>query len=120
MRSNTAGKEFIQAFIREQGLDPDDMELGFGGNETLGQLAIYAGKTGESGLMKATIYPFALSFHAGAAFAKFPRIRPSTKVECSVRQSVDRKGVACLIVNISGGTPTRTVKRKKPEEETTK
>jgi hypothetical protein len=111
IRSNAEGKDLVGAFIKSQGLDPNNYQLGFGGNEDLGQLALYAPKPGDEGLMKVSMYKNAISFHAGAAFKESPRLRPSTKVECFVEPDTDADGEPCLVVHVGGGTPTRTVKR---------
>lgn len=118
VRGNTGAKEMAVAFAEEEGLNPSDFQLAFGGNVEAGQLALYAPKPGDKGLMKVTIYGHAITFHAGAVFKKLPGLRPATTVDCHVEKTKDADGVACLVVHVLAGAPTRTVKRKKSGEET--
>lgn len=116
IRSNVEGKEAAVEFVREQGANPADFQLGFGGNEEAGLLALYAGQPGDTGLMKVSIYKHSISFHAGAAFKEFPKLRPATTVDCHIERTTDADGVPCLAVHILSGAPTRTVKRKESGE----
>lgn len=112
IRSNTEGKELTRELVRDEKGDPDNFQLTSGGNEELGQLALYLGEAGDTGLMRVTLYKNSLSFHAGAAFEEYPKLRPHTKVDCFISKSTDAEGAACLIVQIAGASPTHKVKRK--------
>jgi hypothetical protein len=116
IRSNTEGKQIAVNFAKVQGQNPDDFQFGFGGNVAAGQLALYAPKPGDTGLMKVSIYKHAIGCHAGAAFKEFPQLRPTTTVDCHVEESTDADGVPCLVVHVLAGAPTRAVKRKKKGE----
>ncbi|HWI63350.1 MAG TPA: hypothetical protein VNT75_16050 [Symbiobacteriaceae bacterium] len=112
-RGNTEAKLMAQDFVRQQGGDPESFQFVFGGSEEMGQLALYNPLPGESGVMKVSLHDNSLLFHAGAAFEEHPKLRPVTTVDCSVVSTVDSEGTPCLVVQIHGATPTRTVKRKK-------
>lgn len=120
IRSNAAGKDLTLDWIKQQGGDPNNFQLAFGGNEEKGQLALYVPIPEDTGLMKVAIYKNSISFHAGAAFQESPKLRPVTTVDCHVEATVDAEGVPCLVIQIHGASPTRTVKRKKDDSATTK
>lgn len=111
-RGNIEGKELMMGFMQEQGANPNDFEISIGGDEATGQLALYAPQPGDMGLMKVTLHQHSIHFHAGGAFKEFPKLRPATTVDCHIERTVDANGVPCLAINVLGGTPTRTVKRK--------
>lgn len=111
-RTNTEAKEMAMSFMKDEGHNPNDFQFAFGGNEEAGQFALYAPQPGDTGLMKATLYDHSISFHAGAVFAEYPKLRPSAKVDCHIERTKDAAGVPCLVVHVLAGTPTRTTKRK--------
>lgn len=116
VRSNTDGKELSQEFVRAGGGDPENFQVVVGGNEEKGQLALYLPQPGDAGLMKVAVYENSIAFHVGAAFAEYPKLRPVTTVDCAVESTVDADGIPCLVIQIHGATPTRTVKRKNKGE----
>jgi hypothetical protein len=99
-------------FVGRQGGQKDSFELGFGGSEELGQIAIYAGKPGDPGLNQVKFYTNSLTFHLGAVFADYPKLRPTTKVDCNIRETVDDQGVPCLTVQVVGAPATKVGKRR--------
>ncbi len=116
MRSNSEGKDLVMNWVREHNGNPHNFQLTFGGDEEAGQLALYLPREGDTGMMKVSIYDNSISFHAGAAFKDMPDLRPVTKVDCLIHPDVDDEDVPCLIVQVGGASPTRSVKRKKAEE----
>lgn len=120
VKSNTEGKEMLLGFMQEHGHNPNDFEVRLGGHQASSQIAVYAPKPTDKSRVKVTQYDNAAHFHAGAAFRQYPKIRPNTTVDCHVRIGKDAKGEPCLIINVGGGTPTKTVKRKKKGEEESK
>lgn len=113
---NTAAKEMIQDFFRALGHNPEDFEVALGGVEADGMLHVYEGKPKAAGNMKPTLNRNDIRFHAGGAFQIMPKLRPVTRVECSIKASTDEEGEPCLVINVGGGAPVRTQKRKKAEE----
>jgi hypothetical protein len=66
--------------------------------------------------MQVTQWKNSLTFHCGAVFEDNPLLRPSSTVDCSITPGADANGEPCLLVNISGGSPSRTVKRPKKDQ----
>lgn len=116
MRGNTGAKELMVEFAKDHGLDPNDFQVGLGGNEAIGQVALYAPKPGDTDLMKVTLYDNSVSVHAGQVFLEHPKLRPAGTVDCHLERTKDAKGVDCIAVHVGGGSPTRRVKRQKKNE----
>lgn len=112
-RTNLEGKEAFLRWVRSLLADHTRFSVTFGGNEDAGTMAIYYAKEEDTGAMLVTQKKTALYFHCGACFADNPLLRPATTVDCSFAPGFDADGDPCLIVNISGGSPSRIVKRKK-------
>jgi hypothetical protein len=115
VRSNAEAKDDVLAFIQAQGGNPNNFQLAFGANGDLGQLALYYPRPGDVGLMKVSVYDHSIGFHAGAVFLEFPQLRPASTVDCYVELTKDAEGVDCLVIQLHGAAPTRTVKRKKKD-----
>lgn len=114
-RANLEGKQAFLRWVRNLGFDHTRFSVTFGGNEDAGTMAIYYAKEDDPGAMLVTQTKNALYFHCGECFNINPLLRPAGTVDCSFTASIDADGDPCLIVNISGGTPSRTVKR--PEKQ---
>ncbi|HLN65012.1 MAG TPA: hypothetical protein VK464_26115 [Symbiobacteriaceae bacterium] len=112
-RGNTGAKELVGDFVQRHGGDPNNYQLTCKGAEGVGVMGLFLTKPGDKGVVNVKIYPNAIAFHAGACFVQWPKLRPATKVDCHIEDTVDAKGVPCLAVHVKAGTPTRTVKQKK-------
>lgn len=112
-RTNTQGKGRFVGFVKRNGGNSDNFQLTYKGNQANGLIALYVTKPGDKGVMNVTQYANSITFHLGACFKEFPLLRPGQKVDCHIEESVDAKGVPCIIVHVAAGSPTRTIKRKK-------
>jgi hypothetical protein len=113
VRSNSEAKTMILAFIQRNGGDPNNFQFAFGADENLGQLALYVPTSEDLVVMKVKVHKNSVGFHAGAVFRECPLLRPNTTVDCFLTDEADEAGVHCLVVQIRGASPTRTVPRKK-------
>jgi hypothetical protein len=113
VRGNTEGKEFVCDFVRRNGGDPANFQLTYKGAEALGVMGLYLTKQGDIGVMNVKLHPHSINFHAGGCFVEWPKLRPTTTVDCFMEETVDAKGNPCIAVHVTAGTPTRTVRRVK-------
>ncbi|HEY3363482.1 MAG TPA: hypothetical protein VGK74_00245 [Symbiobacteriaceae bacterium] len=103
--TNTNGTGEVDKLITPHGNTEDQFSMKFGANRAKGLIAGYMAKDGEAGAttVRRSKSKKSILFHIGHTFDKYPTLRPSGTVFCTLKESKDAKGVPCIIINLRGG-----------------
>ncbi|HLN61976.1 MAG TPA: hypothetical protein VK464_10545 [Symbiobacteriaceae bacterium] len=112
-RSNTAFKADIMELVESAGTNREKFRLQVGVNREQGLIAVYVVDWDSKGGVPVRVLPNAITFHIGAAFKKYPTLRPVTTVEPEAGVTTDADGRRCLTFNIVAALPKVKSRRGK-------
>ncbi|HYF78769.1 MAG TPA: hypothetical protein VD973_16670 [Symbiobacteriaceae bacterium] len=103
-RTNVEGTEVVLSNLHHfpGGVTRDNMKYWVGADPETESIAIYMEADGPN-LMKPRDWGVNLGFHVGGVYLKYPKMRPSTKLQCDFKFDRDRQGRPCFTFNLAQG-----------------
>jgi hypothetical protein len=112
VKLNVRGKAETQDVADRSKVDLEHLAFRYGVNINAGTVAAYAVKVESDQQVALVRKGQQYSFHLGAVFEKYPKLRPfSRRIQCPVVSRTDQKGVPYLLIALGAGMPKITVKR---------